>query len=58
MSANSNSFHSSPQEALAAPAEESYYVACLHEGTGVTRRTSSPWLTPRRGTFTRRRCRT
>jgi selenium-binding protein 1 len=30
-----NSFHSSPQEALTAPAEEFLYLACLHEGTGV-----------------------
>ncbi len=30
-----NSFHASPQEALAAPAEEFLYVACLREGTGV-----------------------
>src|SRR3954467_10649283 len=29
------SFHSSPQEAMQAPAEEFLYVACLHEGTGV-----------------------
>jgi selenium-binding protein 1 len=35
MSANGNSFHSSPREALAAPAEEVLYVSCLHEGTGV-----------------------
>ena len=30
-----NSFHASPREALAAPAEEFLYLACLHEGTGV-----------------------
>jgi selenium-binding protein 1 len=35
MSANGNSFHSSPREAMAAPPEEFLYVACLHEGTGV-----------------------
>src|SRR4051794_39517943 len=35
MSANGSSLHSSPQEALAAPAEELLYVACMHEGTGV-----------------------
>ena len=29
------SFHSSPQEAMQAPAEEFLYLACLHEGTGV-----------------------
>ena len=29
------SFHSSPQEAMHAPAEEFLYLACLHEGTGV-----------------------
>ena len=29
------SFHSSPQEAMQAPAEELLYLACLHEGTGV-----------------------
>ena len=29
------SFHSSPQEAMTAPAEEFLYVACLREGTGV-----------------------
>jgi hypothetical protein len=29
------SFHSSPQEAMKAPAEEFLYLACLHEGTGV-----------------------
>src|SRR6188472_3605367 len=34
MSANGNSFHSSPQEALTAPAEEFLYLACLHRGTG------------------------
>ncbi len=27
--------HSSPEEAMQAPAEEFLYVACLHEGTGV-----------------------
>ncbi|HEX2413166.1 MAG TPA: selenium-binding protein SBP56-related protein, partial [Solirubrobacteraceae bacterium] len=35
MSAHGNSFHSSPREALAAPAEELLYLACLHAGTGV-----------------------
>jgi methanethiol oxidase len=30
-----NTFHSSPREALAAPAEEVLYLACLHAGTGV-----------------------
>jgi selenium-binding protein 1 len=35
MSAHDNSFHSSPREALAAPAEEFLYLACLHAGTGV-----------------------
>jgi selenium-binding protein 1 len=35
MSAHRNSFHASPQEALAAPPEELLYLACLHEGTGV-----------------------
>jgi methanethiol oxidase len=35
MSANGNSFYSSPQEALAAPPEEFLYLACLHRGTGV-----------------------
>jgi selenium-binding protein 1 len=29
------SFHSSPQEAMHAPAEEFLYLACLHQGTGV-----------------------
>ncbi len=29
------SFYASPEEALAAPAEEFLYLACLHEGTGV-----------------------
>ena len=29
------SFHSSPQEAMQAPAEEFLYLACMHEGTGV-----------------------
>jgi selenium-binding protein 1 len=29
------SFHSSPQEATEAPAEEFLYLTCLHEGTGV-----------------------
>jgi selenium-binding protein 1 len=29
------SFHTSPAEALHAPAEEFLYLACLHEGTGV-----------------------
>jgi methanethiol oxidase len=29
------SFHSSPQEAMQAPAEEFLYLACLHQGTGV-----------------------
>jgi 56kDa selenium binding protein (SBP56) len=31
------SFHTSPAEALQAPAEEFLYLACLHEGTGVER---------------------
>jgi methanethiol oxidase len=31
------SFHTSPAEALQAPAEEFLYLACLHEGTGVQR---------------------
>jgi methanethiol oxidase len=35
MSANGNSFHSSPAEAIAAPPEEFLYLACLREGTGV-----------------------
>ena len=35
MSANGNSVHSSPQEALAAPPEAFLYLACLHKGTGV-----------------------
>ncbi|HET8754939.1 MAG TPA: selenium-binding protein SBP56-related protein [Solirubrobacteraceae bacterium] len=30
-----NSFHTSPREAMTAPAEEFLYLACLHEGTGV-----------------------
>jgi selenium-binding protein 1 len=30
-----NSFHASPRAALAAPAEEFLYLACLHGGTGV-----------------------
>jgi methanethiol oxidase len=30
-----SSLHSSPREAMRAPAEEFLYVACLHEGTGV-----------------------
>jgi methanethiol oxidase len=29
------SFHSSPREAMEAPAEEFLYLVCLHEGTGV-----------------------
>jgi selenium-binding protein 1 len=35
MSANGNSFHSSPAEAIAAPPEEFLYLACLRAGTGV-----------------------
>jgi selenium-binding protein 1 len=31
------SFYASPQEALEAPPEEFLYLACLHEGTGVTK---------------------
>ncbi len=30
-----NSFHSSPADAIAAPPEEFLYLACLHAGTGV-----------------------
>jgi selenium-binding protein 1 len=30
------SFHRSPEEAMQAPPEEFLYVACLHEGTGVS----------------------
>jgi methanethiol oxidase len=37
MSANGNSFHSSPAEAIAAPPEEFLYLACLRAGTGVER---------------------
>ena len=37
----------SPQEAMQAPPEEFLYLACLHEGTGVERPTSSPSSTPR-----------
>jgi methanethiol oxidase len=37
MSANGNSFHSSPAEAIAAPPEEFLYLACLRAGTGVQR---------------------
>jgi selenium-binding protein 1 len=29
------SFHTSPKDAMQAPAEEFLYLACLHEGTGV-----------------------
>jgi methanethiol oxidase len=36
MSANGNSFHSSPAEAIAAPPEEFLYLACLRAGTGVS----------------------
>jgi methanethiol oxidase len=32
-----NTLHSSPREAMTAPAEEFLYLACLHEGTGVER---------------------
>jgi methanethiol oxidase len=32
---STNSFYSSPAEALQAPPEEFLYLACLHEGTGV-----------------------
>ena len=53
------SFYASPAEALQAPPEEFLYLACLHEGTGVTSRTSSPSSMPRTaGSCTRRRCRT
>ena len=31
------SFHASPQEAQQAPPEEFLYLACLHEGTGVSK---------------------
>ena len=42
-----------------APPEEFLYLACLHEGTGVESRTSSPSSTPSTGgSSTRRRCRT
>jgi methanethiol oxidase len=37
MSANGNSFHSTPAEAIAAPPEEFLYLACLRAGTGVDR---------------------
>jgi selenium-binding protein 1 len=37
MSANGNSFHASPAEAIAAPPEEFLYLACLRAGTGVER---------------------
>jgi methanethiol oxidase len=37
MSANGNSFHASPAEAIAAPPEEFLYLACLRAGTGVDR---------------------
>ena len=37
MSANGNSFHTSPTEAIAAPPEEFLYLACLRAGTGVPR---------------------
>jgi selenium-binding protein 1 len=36
MSANGNSFHSSPAEAIAAPPEEFLYLACMRAGTGVS----------------------
>ena len=32
----SDSFYASPAEAMRAPAEELLYLACLHEGTGVS----------------------
>jgi methanethiol oxidase len=37
MSDSSPSFYASPVEATRAPAEEFLYVACLHEGTGVSK---------------------
>jgi methanethiol oxidase len=37
MSANGNSFHASPAEAIAGPPEEFLYLACLRAGTGVDR---------------------
>jgi methanethiol oxidase len=36
MSANGNSFYSSPAEAIVAPPEEFLYLACLRAGTGVS----------------------
>ena len=37
MSGHPRSFYASPAEAVQAPAEEFLYVACLHEGTGVSK---------------------
>ena len=54
------SFHGSPQEAMKAPQEEFLYLACLHEGTGVEKPDFLAVVDAeqRRGSSTRRRCRT
>ena len=51
------SLYDSPAAAMRAYTEEFLYLACLHEGTGTTSRTSSPSSMPRTaGSCTRRRC--